>query len=157
MCIGHRSRRFLPGDFYLLSFRSLPERMRRRERNPEDVCRMNADARHFRENACANILRCERPKKRGTSRLPPGSWSIVPIRCSVLRVTPYAVLQDSVPYKPASGLANCPIVAYPRRIERSGESWALLHEEWAGPPILTVKIPAPRRPLCRAFGVLDSE
>src|SRR5471030_2758390 len=33
-----------------LSFRALAERMRRQERNPEDDCIVNADARHFLEN-----------------------------------------------------------------------------------------------------------
>jgi hypothetical protein len=54
--------------------------------------------------------------------------SVVLIRCSVLRVTPYAVLQDSVPYKPSSRFANCRILAYPGRIDRPGESCSLLHD-----------------------------
>jgi hypothetical protein len=34
--------------------------MRRRERNPGDVCNAIADARHFLKNACANIFAVKR-------------------------------------------------------------------------------------------------
>jgi hypothetical protein len=48
------------GDLTRLSFRALAERMRRRERNPEDVYLENTIAGNFSENACAMILRRER-------------------------------------------------------------------------------------------------
>jgi predicted GIY-YIG superfamily endonuclease len=38
----------------------MAERTRRRERNPEDAYRMNADTRHLFVNVCANILRREK-------------------------------------------------------------------------------------------------
>jgi hypothetical protein len=44
------------GDPTPLSFRAQAERMRRRERNPADACRVNAASRYFLENFVFNAF-----------------------------------------------------------------------------------------------------